>query len=162
MSNRVLTSPTGYRKDIRRSIRVRNVPELTAPLPPQYLLTYLQARGESFRMISSNCAIAASKGSRSQHTKDIPPERLYEVRGTSLIQRLHPATLRLTAPQRYRVEIASIVQRSSEYRERRSALPSSDDASGTAEKRPVLSQSCRESNTLSATFLAPIKSAWRV
>ena len=63
--------------------------------------------------------------------------------------------------------LASRLHRNSAYLARRAALASRSDVSGDGspgrtDKTPVLIQSCRMSTVLSATFLAPIKSAWRV
>ena len=63
--------------------------------------------------------------------------------------------------------LASGLHRNSAYRKRRAALASRSDVSGDVapgrtDKTPVLIQSCRRSSALSATFRAPIKSAWRV
>ena len=65
------------------------------------------------------------------------------------------------------VGLASGLHRNSAYRKRRAALASRSDVSGDGapgrtDKTPVLIQSCRRSSALSATFRAPIKSAWRV
>jgi demethylmenaquinone methyltransferase/2-methoxy-6-polyprenyl-1,4-benzoquinol methylase len=57
--------------------------------------------------------------------------------------------------------LVSGLQRSSEYRRRRSALLSSLDTSGHTDKVPVLAQSCRTRSVRRVTFLDPTKSACR-
>ena len=61
-----------------------------------------------------------------------------------------------------RLGFTSGLHRNSEYLRRRSALASLSDASGYIDKVPVLIQSCRNRSVRSVTFLAPIRSAWRV
>src|SRR2546430_2518179 len=58
--------------------------------------------------------------------------------------------------------LVSELHRNSAYLCRRAALASSFDTSGHTDKVPVLIQSCRMSNVLSARLRAPTKSAWSV